>query len=132
MKKLLAILAIFITTQSYAGLPEMMKVYNNPTTASKVAKCKGNTNCNAFVALANQWQDIPNNYRYHGFDIKKQAREGDGYGLNKGFTLYTDKSVEYDEAGSETFYWSGSSEALYGKGKAVLLYIEHKKGWVKD
>ena len=71
MKRILVALAFTVSSlSSFAGLPEMMKVYNNPKSAPQVATCKRNTQCNAFVALANQWQAIPNNYRYHGFDIK--------------------------------------------------------------
>ena len=133
MKKILTILAVTMSTSSFAGLPEMMKVYNNPKSAPQVATCKRNTQCNAFVALANQWQAIPNNYRYHGFDIKKQAKQGDGYGLNKGFSLATDKAIALSEAGDNTFYSGGSQsvakERIFAQGLAVLLYIEDKNGW---
>lgn len=133
MKKTLAILALTISTSSFAGLPEMMKVYNNPKSAPQAAECNRKTQCNAFVALANQWQAIPNNYRYQGFDIKKQAKQGDGYGLNKGFSLATDKSIALAEAGENTFYSGGSKaatkERIFAQGLAVLLYIEDKNGW---
>lgn len=41
MKKILALLGILASTSSFAGLPEMMKVYNNPKSAPKIAACKG-------------------------------------------------------------------------------------------
>lgn len=111
----------------------MMKVYKNPLSAPKVATCKGNINCNAFTALAKQWQEIPKTYRYDGFDIRKQAAQGDGYGLSKGFSLATDRSVAFQEAGDTVYYNGGSkpraSEAVFGQGMAVLLYIEDKNGW---
>lgn len=133
MKNILAILVLTISPYSFAGLSEMMKVYNNPKSAPQVATCKQNTQCNAFVALAKQWQAIPNNYRYHGFDIKKQAKEGDGYGLNKGFTLTTDKAISLSNAGDAVFYNGGgkgaAKERIFGQGLAVLLYIEDKNGW---
>jgi len=133
MKKILTILALTSSASSFAGLPEMMKVYNNPKSAPQAAECNNKTQCNAFVALANQWQAIPNNYRYHGFDIKKQAKQGDGYGLNKGFTLATDKGIALSEAGENTFYSGGSKaaakERIFAQGLAVLLYIEDKNGW---
>ncbi|MGR3979026.1 hypothetical protein FW754_15445 [Acinetobacter sp. 1207_04] len=133
MKKLLLAFSVIISTSSFAGLPEMMKVYNNPSSAPKVAACKGNVKCNAFTALAKQWQAIPNNYRYHGFDIKDQARQGDGYGLNKGFSLSQDKSISLSEAGDAVYYDGGgkgaANERIFGQGLAVLLYIEGKNGW---
>lgn len=134
MKKLILLSALsMVGTASFAGLPEMMKVYNNPSSAPKVAACKGNVNCNAFTALAKQWQSIPNNYRYHGFNIKDQARQGDGYGLNKGFSLSKDKSQNLSEAGDAVYYDGGgkgaANERIFGQGLAVLLYIEDKNGW---
>ena len=137
MKKigLIAILAM-ASTASFAGLPEMMKIYNNPKSAPKVTQCKGNQNCNAFVALSKQWQAIPNQYRYHGFNIKQQAKEGDGYGLNKGFSLRQDQSYALMEAGDAVFYDAGgksaAKERIFGQGLAVLLYIEDKNGWAND
>lgn len=134
MKKLILLSALsMIGTASFAGLPEMMKVYNNPSSAPKVAACKGNVNCNGFTALAKQWQSIPNNYRYHGFNIKDQARQGDGYGLNKGFSLSKDKSQNLSEAGDAVYYDGGgkgaANERIFGQGLVVLLYIEDKNGW---
>jgi hypothetical protein len=130
---LLGIMSFCITSQVYAGLPEMMKIYKNPSSAPKVTACKGNVNCNAFTALAKQWQGIPKTYRYDGSDIRKDAAQGDGYGLNKGFILATDRSIIFQEAGEKVYYDGGSkpreSEATFGQGLAVLLYIEDKNGW---
>ena len=64
------------SVSSFAGLPEMMKVYNNPKSAPKIATCKGDIYCNSFIALSKQWKDIPNSYRYKGEDIKAYAKNG--------------------------------------------------------
>lgn len=134
MKKLLLLSLLVISTSTFADLSAMMKIYNNPQLAPKVPVCKKDTNCNAFVALSKQWQAIPDTYRYSGFDIKKQARQGDGYGLNKGYSFYKERSVEIGEAGTENFYYNDgpTRETLLARGLAVLLYIEDKNGWVKD
>lgn len=125
-------ISLSAAANSYAGLPEMMDIYNHPKSAPKVAACRGNQHCNAFTALAAQWKAIPKNYRYHGFDIKKQAAQGDGYGLNKGFSLQADQSIVLSEAGDAVYYDGGSkpkaSESIFAKGLAVLLYIEDKNG----
>lgn len=136
MKKVLVLLTVFVSVQSYAGFSEMMHIYNNPQSAPKVSQCKGDAKCNAFFELSNQVDSIPNSYRYSGFDIKKQAKQGDGYGLNKGFNLRADQSIALSDAGDTFFYssgkWSAKKEAIFGRGLAVLLYIEDKNGWVKD
>lgn len=135
-KSLLLLTTALLSSTSFAGLPEMMKIYNNPKLAPKILQCKGNQNCNAFVSLSKQWQSIPNQYRYQGFNIKQQAKEGDGYGLNKGFSLRQDQSYALMEAGDAVFYdGSGkgpANERIFGQGLAVLLYIEDKNGWAKD
>ena len=135
MKKLTLFLGLFLSTASYAGLPEMMKFYQNPQLAPQVAKCQRNSYCNAFVALSKQWKDIPDTYRYHGFDIKKQAKAGDGYGLNKGYSLNKDQTIAIAEAGNDIFYAGGSkganNERTFAQGLAVILYLEDKKGWAR-
>lgn len=135
MKKIFAILATVISTQVHAELADMMKVYNNPESAPKVAKCKGDANCNAFFALSKQWQSIQKSYKYQGFDIRSMAKNGDGYGLNKGFSIRVERSMELRDAG-ETVYFDGQmgkkGEDIFAKGLAVLLYIEDKNGWAKD
>lgn len=132
LKKIVLGICFCATANAYAGLPEMMKIYNNPKSAPKVAVCKGNHHCNAFTALAAQWQDIPKNYRYHGFDIRKQAAKGDGYGLYKGFSLQADQSIEISDAGDRVYYdglSKSKNESTFAKGRAVLLYIEDKNHW---
>lgn len=129
MKKLFLTLGMAFSLSAYAAPAEMMKYYNNPRLAPKVAECKGNVNCNAFVALAKQWQKIPNNYRYQGeFNIKRDAALGDGYGLNKGFSLSHEQSQNLSETGEMFFYDGGSKskakERIFAQGLAVLLYIE--------
>ena len=135
MKKYALLLLLGMSAISHAGLPEMMKIYRNPQLAPAVAKCQKNVYCNAFVALSKQWQAIPNAYRYHGFNIKQDARIGDGYGLKKGFSLQTDRSIALSEAGDVVFYDGGgkgaANERVFAQGLAVLLYIEDKNGWAK-
>ena len=135
MKKWIVVLGLFFSTMSYAGIPEMMKVYKNPHSAPPVTKCKQNAYCNAFVALSKQWKDIPNSYRYNGFDIKSDARNGDGYGLNKGFSLHKNQSIAIAESGDEVFYAGGgkgaANERVFAQGLAVLLYLEGIHGWNK-
>lgn len=134
MKKLALVLLLAMSTASYASLPEMMKIYRNPNLAPSVPKCQHDIDCNAFVALSKHWQSIPNNYRYHGFDIKQDARNGDGYGLNKGFSLHKERTNEIRDAGEAVFYDGGSkgpaNEKIFAQGLAVLLYLEDKNGWV--
>lgn len=119
-------------TPSYT---DMMRFYNQPDTAPAIAECKGNTLCNAFVALAKQWQAIPSNYRYKGFDIRQQAAQGDGYGLNKGFTLQAAQSIALSEAAEPVFYAGGgkskAQERIFAQGLAVLLYLEDQNGWAR-
>lgn len=139
MKKIFVAMALTISSvSSFAGLPEMMKIYNNPKLAPKVAVCKGDAYCNGFIALSKQWKDIPNSYRYQGeWDIKVYAREGITYnsrgnnvGLHKGFYWYTDKSINFLQS-IQTKQNFSKNNNIEG-GLAVLLYIEDKKGWAKD
>ena len=118
------------------GLPDMMKYYDNTAAAPKTAACKGNATCNSFAALAKQWRSIPQNYRYHGFNIRQDAAKGDGYGLYRGFNLQRERSLELAEAGEEAFYAGGAKpraqERIFAQGLAVLLYIEDKNGWTNQ
>lgn len=141
MKKVLVALTLTMgSMSSFAGLPEMMKVYNNPKIAPKVAICKGNSYCNGFVALSKQWTDIPNSYRYKGkFNIKADARRGITYdsqgrhrGLSNGFYFYNDKTRKFMERGDILVERDINLSATYERGTAVLLYIEDKNGWVRD
>lgn len=116
-------------------LSQMMNIYNNPQLAPPVPICQDNIYCNAFSALSQYWVDIPDNYRYQGeFNIKYQAQIGDGYGLNKGFTLNQEKSVLLAEAGNLAYYNSGGNnttqEKIFAEGLVVLLYIEDMNGWL--
>ena len=52
MKKFLTVLAIVGSTSSFAGLSEMMNIYNNPTIAPKYTACQSNLYCNGFTALS--------------------------------------------------------------------------------
>lgn len=134
MKKILALLALTMSSASFAGLPEMMKIYKNPSLAPNTEYCTvTDDNCKAFTALAKRFDSIPVNYRYNGFDIRKQALQGDNYGLNKGFSLYKDKSVEIADGGEVYFDFASNKKSLISaKGLAVLLYIEDKNGWTED
>lgn len=109
----------------------MTQIYNNPKSAPKVQRCKGNQNCNAFYALSKQWQSIPENFKISGMKLKPYAKSGDGYGLWKGFTLNSTRAVALSDAGDAVFYSGGSSSAaderIFAQGLAVLLYLENKK-----
>lgn len=139
MKKLLACLAIMGSTASFAGLPEMMKIYNNPSLAPKVAACKNDKYCNGFIALSKQWQSIPDSYRYKGqYDIKSSAKSGQTWddqgrniGLQRGFYFQTDRTNKLI-AGFDEKFSTYIPKYNYEGGLAVLLYIEDKNGWAKD
>ena len=48
------------SSSSFAGLPEMMKIYKNRSLAPNTEYCAlTNNNCKAFTALAKQWRSIP-------------------------------------------------------------------------
>lgn len=139
MKKILVALALTISSvSSFAGLPEMMKVYNSPKSAPKIAGCKGDIYCNGFVALSKQWKDIPDSYRYKGeYEIKSYARKGVTYnsrgnniGLHKGFYWYTDKSNSFLESIRKE--GKDPKNLNIEGGLAVLLYIEDKNGWTEE
>lgn len=129
-----------ISASSFAGLPEMMKIYKNPKLAPKIASCKGDVYCNGFIALSKQWKDIPNSYRYKGqYDIKSYAKKGISYdnqgrniGLENGFYWSTNKSHNFIESIDKYVENKGSIPANYEGGLAVLLYIEDQNGWVED
>lgn len=140
MRKILALLAIFISASSFAGLPEMMKIYNNPKSAPKVAACKGDSYCNGFLALSRQWKDIPNSYRYKGeYDIKASARDGitydeqgRGIGLERGFYFQKDRTQKFIDGAYKYIEVKKQTSLNHEGGLAVLLYIEDKNGWAKD
>ena len=141
MKKMFIVLAIMISSvSSFAGLPEMMKTYENPKSAPKISACKGDTYCNGFIALSKQWKDIPNSYRYKGeYDIKAYARDGATYddqgrnqGLESGFYWSTDKSNSFIRGLDKYIETKGHIPDSYEGGLAVLLYIEDENGWVKN
>ncbi|QEY24240.1 hypothetical protein [Neisseria animalis] len=132
MKKLILSVMLSVASLSYAAPASMTKYYNNPKLAPKIQQCRGDIYCNAFAALAKQWKNIPNNYRYHGFNIKKEAAEGNGYGLWKGgFVSDTVKGSRLIDAGEPVFYDGGSknkaNEAIFARGIAVINYIENSK-----
>ena len=104
------------------------------TTMNKIKRCNGNQDCNTFYALSKQWKSIPNNF--HTPDcpdckVKEHARDGDGYGLNKGYYLERDRSHELKEAGENKFYRGGAAskadERIFAEGLAVLIYLDYKK-----
>lgn len=141
MKKIFIGLAVmFISISSFAGLPEMMKIYKSPKSAPKISACKGDTYCNGFIALSKQWKDIPNSYRYKGeYDIKAYAKNGVTYdsqgrnrGLQNGFYWSTDKSHSFIDSLDKYIESTGGMPDSYEGGLAVLLYIEDKNGWVEN
>jgi len=123
-------LGLFGATGSHADIGSMSKLYKNPQSAPQVQRCKGNSKCNAFYALAKDWQSIPNNFKLDGINVKAYAKDGDGYGLWKGFTLNSDRAIALANAGDAVFFKGGSSskadERIYAQGMAVLLYLENK------
>lgn len=140
MKKIFLALALALAvsaSSSFAGLPEMMKIYNNPSLAPKVKGCSGNVYCNGFIALSKKWNEIPESYRYKGeWNIKSYAKDGVTYddqgrniGLQRGFYFYTETSNNLIEGVDKLGTISGIN---YEGGLAVLLYIEDKNGWAKD
>lgn len=139
MRKILALLAILASASSFAGLPEMMKIYNNPKSAPKVVACKGDIYCNSFIALSKQWPNIPNTYRYQGYDIKADAKsnisydnQGRGVGLEKGFYFRKDRTINFIEGAHKYIETKKQTSNNHEGGLAVLLYIEDKNGWAKD
>lgn len=141
MKKLVLVTAFFaaVSSTSFAGLPEMMKIYNNPKSAPPTSACKGDSYCNGFVALSKQWNNIPDTYRYKGeYDIKAYARKGITFdhqgrniGLQRGFYFQTDRSNDLID-GADHFVASKNQRLNTEAGLAVLLYIEDKNGWAID
>lgn len=124
------VIGLLGATLSHADVGSMTKVYNNPQSAPQVQRCKGNSKCNAFYALAKDWQSIPNNFKLDGINLKSYAKDGDGYGLWKGFTLNSDRAIALANAGDAVFFSGGSGskadERIYAQGMAVLLYLENK------
>lgn len=120
---------LFTATLSHADVNSMTKIYHNPQTAPKVQRCQGNQHCNAFYALSKDWQSIPNHFRLNGFNIKADAKAGDGYGLWKGFNFKSDRALRLAEAGDAVFGGSSNKadERIFAQGLAVLLYLENKK-----
>ncbi|MBJ9907158.1 hypothetical protein PYR74_18420 [Acinetobacter bereziniae] len=138
MKKLLLLSVLStICVTSFAGLPEMMKIYNNPSSAPKIPACKNDKNCNGFIALSKQWKSIPDSYRYKGqFNIKADAKrgitwddQGRNVGLQRGFYFNRDQTNALIEGIDKL---NNTSKINIEGGLAVLLYIEDKNGWAKD
>jgi len=126
--------------QADAGLPGMMKIYNNPELAPQVQGCKGDIRCNAFIALANHWQSIPDSYRYRGeYDVKASAKKGVTYddqgrniGLHSGFYFKTERSQELIDGVDVYVETEKHTPWNHEGGLAVLLYIEDKNGWATE
>lgn len=118
-------------TSSYADIRSASKIYNNPASAVKVTRCQGDQYCNAFYALAKEWQIIPKNYKLRGYNLRSFIDENDGYGLNRGFSPpYKKHATEILNAGDVTFNENARNDAdhlVFVKGLAVLHYLENKK-----
>lgn len=124
----------YIPSKNEVVLSGMMRIYHNPELAPSIQVCQGDVYCNAFSALAQHWVDISDDYRFKNtYNIKYDAEIGDGYGLNKGFTLTQEKSIFLSEAGNLAYYNSGkensAKEKIFAEGLAVLLFIEDMNGW---
>lgn len=119
---------------SHADVATINKYYKNPNLAPKVQRCKGNQDCNTFYALSKQWKSIPNCLKTsYGPDCetKKQAKDGDGYGLWKGGSF--EGTHHLAEAGEAVFYRGGAAskadERIFAEGLSVLYYIDSKNGY---
>lgn len=141
MRKVLFLCAsLGLSTSCFAGLADMMKIYNDPSIAPKNLACKGDKYCNGFISLAKQWKDIPNNYRYKGeWDIKDYARQGITYddqgrniGLHSGFYFRRDQTQDFISGADTYIENTHMTHQDHEGGLAVLLYIEDKNGWAKD
>lgn len=135
----MGLLVAVVSGSSFAGLPEMMKIYNNPKLAPKVVACKGDVYCNGFIALSKQWRSIPDSYRYHGYNIKASAKsgvtyddQGRGVGLQNGFYFKTDRTNKFLDGADKYIENKKQTAPDHEGGLAVLLYIEDKNGWAKD
>ncbi|WP_180115804.1 hypothetical protein [Acinetobacter sp. YH12140] len=102
--------------------PTLEDIYQNNVAVESVKACKGNANCNTFHALAKNWEAIPQS------ETKQLARDGDGYGLWKGYSYSDERINELAEAGEAAFYRGGAAspkeERIFGQGLAVLLYLQ--------
>lgn len=134
LKVIVGISFAAVFSVSHADIATMNKYYNKASLAPKIKSCQGNQQCNVFYALSKQWKSIPNGFHTPGCPdckVKEQAKDGDGYGLNKGYSLKRDYSNELREAGEAVFYNGGSAskanERIFAEGLAVLIYLDHKK-----
>ena len=123
-----------IFSVSHADIATMNKYYKNPSLAPKVKRCNSNQDCNAFYALSKEWKSVPNCFKTsYGSDCetKKQAKDGDGYGLWKGASFNNDRSSTLASSAEEVFYKGGSAskadERIFAEGLAVLYYLDSKK-----
>lgn len=117
-----------LTSLSHADVKSMNQFYNNPASAPKVTRCKGNVNCNAFYALSKEWQVIPKNYKLDGYNLRSFIEDNDGDGLNRDFAPpQQDRAYQILEAGAFTFKEKARNDAdllIFVKGLAVLHYID--------
>lgn len=117
-----------LTSLSHADVKSMNQFYNNPASAPKVTRCKGNVNCNAFYALSKEWQVIPKNYKLSDYNLRSFIEDNDGDGLYRGFAPpYKGNSTEILDAGAFTFKEKARNDAdflIFVKGLAVLHYID--------
>ena len=113
---------------SHADAKSMTQFYNNPASAPKVTRCKGNVNCNAFFALSKEWQVIPKNYKLEGYNLRSFIEDNDGDSLNRDFAPpQKDRAYQILEAGAFTFKEKARNDAdflIFVKGLAVLHYID--------
>ena len=117
-----------LTSLSHAEVKSMNQFYNNPASAPKVTRCKGDVYCNAFYALSKQWQVIPKHYQLSGYQLRSFIEDNDGEGLSRGFTPpQQDRAYQILEAGEKVFNEKARNDAdrlVYVKGLAVLHYID--------
>ncbi|OJU72162.1 MAG: hypothetical protein BGN93_19360 [Acinetobacter sp. 39-4] len=119
------------TSLSHADIKSMNQFYNNPASAPKVTRCKGNINCNAFYALSKEWQVIPKNYKLDGYRLRSFIEDNDGDSLNRDFAPpQQDRAYQILEAGAFTYKEKARNDAdflIFVKGLAVLHYIDRSQ-----
>lgn len=108
--------------ESTTSSPNIEDIFNKKVSVTSVKACKGNSNCNIFYALAQNWDSIPES------ETKKLARDGNGYSLWKGYSYTDDMIYDLASAGEEVFYNGGSANAanerIFAQGLAVLLHLQ--------
>jgi hypothetical protein len=70
---------------SHADAKSITQFYNNPASAPKVTRCKGNVNCNAFLPCLKNGKSFPRTTNWSGYNLRSFIEDNDGDGLNRDF-----------------------------------------------